>query len=126
VDQQAFGRAADARAPGLGVHHHAQRFFGVGSGIDIDVHDPLEMSKDRHPRLGLHEPHEPLAAARHDHVDGVGHGQHLAHCGAVARGHQLNRIFGQAGGAQPLDQAGMDRGRGMIAFRATAQDHRVA
>ena len=40
-------------------------------------HDAFEMGKDRHPRLALHQPHQPLAAARHDHVDTVGHRQHL-------------------------------------------------
>ena len=41
-----------------------------------------------------------LAAARHDHVDELGHRQHLADRGAVARRHELDRGLGQAGGAQ--------------------------
>ena len=56
----------------------------------------------------------------------VGHGQHLAHRRPVAGRHQLDRVLGKSGGTEPLDQAGMDRGRGMKAFRPAAQDHRIA
>ena len=84
------------------------------------------MGKDRHPRLALHQPDQPFAAARHDHVDEIGHRQHLAHCGAVPCRHQLDRGFGQARSLQPIDQTAMDRRRGMKAFRPAAQDHRIA
>ena len=53
-------------------------------------------------------------------------GEHQADRRAVARRHQLDRILGQAGGAQPLDQRRMDRARGAEALRAAAQDHGVA
>jgi hypothetical protein len=101
VDQQAFGGAADAGAPGLGVQHHAARLGGIGGGIDIDVADAFEMGEYRHPGLGLHQPDQPLAAARHDHVDMFVHAQHGGHRGAVARGHQLDRRRGQTGGRSP-------------------------
>ena len=44
----------------------APRLGEVGGPVDVDVHDPLEMREDRHPRLGLHPADQPLAAARHD------------------------------------------------------------
>ena len=47
----------------------APRLGEVGGPVDVDVHDALEMREDRHPRLGLHPADQPLAAARHDHVD---------------------------------------------------------
>ena len=74
MDQQTLRRAADARAPCLGVQHHFKRFFRVGLGVDIDMHNPFEVRKDRHARLTLHQPDKSLTAPRHDHVDGIGHG----------------------------------------------------
>ena len=126
VDQQAFGGAADTGPAGLGVEHHAQRLFRVGGLVDVDVHDAFEMGKDGHARLGLHQPDQPLAAARHDHVDGVGHGQHFLHRGAVAGGDKLDRVRGQAGGAQPVLEAFGQQAGTVKAFRPAAQDHRVA
>ena len=90
MDQQTFSRAANAGAAGLGVQNDFQNLLGVGVFIDIDVHDAFEVGKDRHPRFALHQTDQPLAAARDDHINRVGHGQHLAHRGAVARGHQLD------------------------------------
>ena len=109
VEQQALHRAADAGAPGLGVQHHLGRHRRVGGRTDIDVADAFEMGKDRHPRLALDEPDEALAAARHDHVDMLGHRQHLRHRGAVAHRHELDRVLRQPGLPQPERQAGMDR-----------------
>ncbi len=85
------------------------------------------MREHRHARLGLHAPDETLAAARHDHVDAaVETGEHQPDGRAVARRHQLNRIFRQARDAQAFDQRRMDRARGAEAFRAAAQDHGIA
>ena len=53
-------------------------------------------------------------------------GQHQPDRGAVARRHQLDRGFRQAGLAQALHQAGMDRAAGAETVGAAAQDHRVA
>ena len=52
--------------------------------------------------------------------------QHLADGGAVGGRHQLDGVFRQVGGLQPLDQAGMDGGGGIERIRAAAQDHRIA
>ena len=70
---------------------------------------------------------EALAAARHDHVDAVGHaGEHVADGGAIGRRHQLDAGLRQARGAQARDQAGVDRGARVVALAAAAQDRRVA
>ncbi len=121
VDQQAFGRPADTCAPRLGVQHHAPRLFQIGRGVGIDVADPLQMRKDRHAGLVLHQPDQPLAAARDDHVDQPLRAQHGADRRAVARGHHLDGGFRQARRAKTLDHAGMDRAAGMQAFRTAAQ-----
>ena len=126
VDQQTFGRTTDAGAPGLGVQDDAAGLVQIGVAIGIDMADAFKMRKDRHPRLGLNQRHQTLAAARHDHVD-MGHGAHHgAHRRPVAGRHQLDRGLGQAGGLQPRHHAGMDRRRRMVAFAAAAQDHRIA
>ena len=126
VDQQAFRRPANPRAPCLGIQHHRQRLARVGIGIDINVADPFEMGEHRHARLGLHQADKPLAAPRHDHIDERGHAQHFSHGGAVPGRHHLDGGFRQARGAQPVHHAGMQRARGMITFRAAAQDHRIS
>ena len=126
VDEQTFRRATDAGAPGLGVYNHAPRLLQVSIAIGIDMADAFQMGKNRHPRLALHQPDQALAAARHDHVDVLDRAQHGTDHLAVAGRHQLNCGCGKVGPLQSLDHAGMDRGRGMKAFRPAAQDHRIA
>jgi hypothetical protein len=67
-----------------------------------------------------------LAAARHDHVDELGHGDQIADGGAVGGVDHLHRRFGQAGGGQALAHAGGDRAVAADGFRAAAQDGGVA
>ena len=98
----------------------------VGGGVDIGVAEPLGMGEDRDPRLLHHPGHQPLAAARDDQVDQPRGAQHGADEGAVGGGGDLHRGLRQAGGAQPVDHAGMDGGGAAGALRPAAQDHRVA
>ena len=103
VDQQRLGRAADAGAPHLGVDDDLLRHLEIGGAVDVDVAHAFEMREHRHARLRLHARDQALAAARHDHVDvAVEAGEHLADRRAVARRHQLDRVFRQAGVAQAL------------------------
>ncbi len=85
------------------------------------------MTDDGNARFLLHSFHQTATAARHDDVDELGHArQHVTHRRAIGRRHDLNRCFGQAGGAQTGGQTfvnGFDRA---IALAAAAKDHRVA
>ena len=67
-----------------------------------------------------------LAAARDDHVDIVGHGQHDADGGAVNGGHKLDRRLRQACGLQAGLHAGGDGAGGFETVRSSAQDAGVA
>jgi len=69
IDQQRFGRAADAGAAHLGVEHDRFRHIEFGGAVDIDVVDAFQMRKHRHARFGFDAGDQALAAARHDHVD---------------------------------------------------------
>ena len=69
IDQQGFGRAADAGPAHLGVQHDRLRHFEIGGTIDINVIDAFQMREHRHARLGFDTRDQALAAARHDHVD---------------------------------------------------------
>ena len=69
IDQQGFGRAADAGTAHLGVQHDRLRHVEIGGAIDIDVVDAFQMREHRHARFGLDARDQALAAARHDHVD---------------------------------------------------------
>ena len=95
VDQQAFGGTANSGAPCLGVQHHGARHLRIGVAVDIDVADTFQMGKHRHPRLCLHQRHQPFAAARHHHVDQTGQAQHRRNGGTVTGRHQLDRGIGQ-------------------------------
>ena len=53
-------------------------------------------------------------------------GEHVADGGAVGRRHELDRGLGQSGALQAGDEGGMDGERRVEAFRAGAQDRRVA
>ena len=127
VDQQGFGRAADAGTAHLGVDDNLQRHVEITRGIDIDMAETFEMGKDRHARFRLDAADEALAAARHDDVDGaVQARQHGADGGAVGGRHKLDRIFRQAGLAQAALQAGMDRPRRLRRIGTAAQDDGIA
>src|SRR6185503_20398784 len=54
IDEDRFGRAADARAAQLGVLRDAPRHFEIGAGVHIRVADALEMAPDRHARVLEH------------------------------------------------------------------------
>ena len=56
----------------------------------------------------------------------AGGGEHGGDVGAVGVGAICTAGFRQAGGAQPVGEGGVDGARAVQAFRAAAQDHRVA
>ena len=127
VDEQRLGGAADAGAAHLGVERDGARHAHVGVAIDIHVAVAFEVSDHRHARLLLHPRHQTLAAARHDDVEILAHpGKHVADCGPIGGGHELDARRRQPRRLEPLRQAGIHRGVGMPALGAAAQDHCVA
>ena len=87
----------------------------------------LQMGEHRHASLGLDAGDEARAAARHDHVEvAVEAAEHGSDGGTIAHWHERNRRLGQAGAAQPIDEAGVDQARGMEALGAAAEDRGVA
>ena len=116
MDQQAFRRAANPGAPGLGVHHHVQRLLRIRGCVQIDMHDTFKMRKDRHTRLTLYQTDKTFAATRNNHVNGIDHGEQFLHRRAIPCRYKLDRRFRQPGSLQPLDQTGMDCAGGMEAL----------
>ncbi len=85
------------------------------------------MGEHWHACFGLDARDEAFATARHDDVDrAVQAGQHHADRRAVARRHQRDRSFGQAGFTQALHQAFMDGATGAKTVGAAAQHHGIA
>jgi hypothetical protein len=125
-DQQRFGGVAGAQALGLGVFEDAQRLRRIGELIDIDVAVAVEVLDHRHPRLLRDALDQALAAARHDDIDVLGHGDEVAHRLAVGGLDHLDGGFRQAGGGQALAHAGGDGLVGVQGLLATAQDGGVA
>ena len=84
------------------------------------------MADHGHPRLVQHTLDQPLAAARHHHIDRSAHGQHGPDSGAVPHRHKLDAALRQAGRRQPFMQGLHDGRAGMEALRPAAQDGRIA
>ncbi len=95
--------------------------------MHVRVADPVEMRHDGHARVALHALDEPLAAARHDHVDVLLHlAQQVADGLAVLRRHELDGGLGQPVGFEPLDEAGVQRRVRAHGLGAAAQNRGVA
>ncbi len=116
VNQQRFGRAANARAAHLGVQDHGLRLLQVRGGIDVGVAQPVQMAKDRHAGLVADALDQAAPTARHHHVDGIVHAQHKANRGAIGGGHALHAGLGQARSAQAFLQRQQDFTAGMEAI----------
>ena len=125
-DQQRFHRVAGAEALRLRVVGDAQRLVEVGLVVDVDVAHAVQVLDHRDARLAHQPLDQALAAARHDHVDVVLHGDELADRRAVGGLDHLHRGFGQSGRLQAFVHARGDRLVGVDRFRAAAQDRRVA
>ena len=126
IDQQRLHRSAHRRAAQLAVDHDRHGLFGIGAGIDIDMVDAIQMRQHRHPRLLLHARHQPLAAARDDHVDQAMRSQHLADQRAVTRRHHLDGGGRQPGFAQPMRHAIEQHRVRLRCFRTPAQQAGIA
>ncbi len=125
-DQQRLHGVAGAVALGLGVVGDAHRHLGVGAVVDVHVAHAVEVLDHRDARLARQALDQLLAAARHDDVDVLAHGDELAHRGAVGRVDQLDRGFRQAGRFQPGAHAIGDGAVRLERLRAAAQDAGVA
>ena len=86
----------------------------------------VEVSEHWHARIGLNPRDEVLPAARHDHVDRPGGGQHRADHGAVLRWYELHRGLRNPGIGKSARHRGMDRAIGMYRFAAPTQQNGVA
>ena len=98
MHQERLGRAADARAPHLGVDDDLERLVEIRRAVDVDMHNSLEMGEHRHARLALNPLDQALSAARHDHVKRAAKAlQHLADGFARGEGGARNRRLRQSG-----------------------------
>ena len=84
------------------------------------------MLDDGHARFLRNALDQPLAAARHDYVDELGHGNQIADRGAIRGLDHLHRRFRESGRPEAGAHAGGD---GLVAadrFLAATQDRRIA
>ncbi|MNC25423.1 hypothetical protein D3C75_735110 [compost metagenome] len=95
-------------------------------GGDVDVADAVQVLDHRHPRVAADALDQTLAAARHDDVDELGHGDQRADGGAVGGFHHLHAGRRQTGFGQAALDAGGDGAIGMDRLGAAAQDGGVA
>ena len=84
------------------------------------------MLNHRDARIAHQALDQALAAARHNHIDVIRHGDELTHGGTVGGCYDLNYGFRQTSRAQAFMHASGNRLIGMQRFRAAAQDRRVA
>ena len=84
VNQETFRSTTNPSTAGFRIENNAKRLFGIGSFVDVDVHDAFEVGKDRHAGLALDQTNKALATTRDDHVDIVDSSQHCSHGLTVA------------------------------------------
>ncbi len=108
MDQETFSSTTNSGAAGLCVQHDIQRLLRICSLVEVDMHNPLQMRKDRHTGFTLDETDQPLATTGHDHIHRVRHGQQALHRCTVPRWHQLHCILRQIGRAQPFDETAVN------------------
>ena len=124
--QQAFGGVAGAVLLRLGVVGHLHGQVEVARVVHIGVAVAVQVLDHGHLGLGADALDQALAAARDDDVDELGHGDELAHGGAVGCGHQLHRLARQAGAFKRLLHQRGQRLVGVDGLAAAAQDAGVA
>ena len=73
MNQQRFGRIANAQPLALRVDHNRFGHRQIGRRIDIDMAVAAEMLDHGHSRLGRYPTDQPFAAARNGQVDEFGH-----------------------------------------------------
>ena len=89
--------------------------------------EAFQMREHGHARFVLHACHQALAASWHDDIDcAVEACQHGAHRGTVSGRDDLDCMFREAGCAQPLNEALMDRPGRVQGIRAAAEYDRVS
>ena len=98
--EQRLHRVAGAVALRLRVVGDADGLLEVGRAVDVDVAQPVEVLDHRHARLAHQPRDQPLAAARHDDVDELGHRDHRAHRRAVGAVDHLHDVGRQPGRIQ--------------------------
>ena len=125
-DEQRFHRVACAEALRFRVVRDAHGLVEVRLVVDVDVAHAVQVLDHRDARLALQALDQAFAAARHDHVDVILHGDQLADGGAVGGLDHLHRGFGQARRLEAFVHARGDRLVGVDRFGAAAQDRGVA
>jgi hypothetical protein len=124
--QQALAGVAGAVLLGFGVVGHPNGHVDVARIVHIGVAIAVQVLDDRHLGFGTDALDQALAPARNDHVHKLGHGDQLAHGGAVGGLHQLHRIHRQAALGQGLLH---QLGQSLVRFNrlgAAAQDAGIA
>ncbi len=127
IHQQGLQRAADAGAAHLGIESELDSHLRIGGLVDEHVAEAFQVADHRHAGLLLHTLDQALPAARDNDIElSAKPGQDMPDGSAVGCGDKLHEVLRQARPRQRAAQ-GICNGRGGIeAFRATAQDHRVA
>ena len=109
IDQEGFGRAANAGATHFGIEQDLARHIERCMFMHIDMAHAIEMREDRHARFLLHAPDQTFAAARYNHVNiAVQSGQHHADRSTVGRVDNLHAIFIKTGAFQRAGKTAMN------------------
>ncbi|MNM34576.1 hypothetical protein D3C81_452310 [compost metagenome] len=126
IDQQRFHRAADAITVSLGVERDALGFGQIGMLAHINVADTVQMLDYRNASVTADTLDQATAAARHDDIDILRHGDQRADGGTVGGFDHLHHGSRQIGLSQAALDADGNGTVGMNGFGAATQDGRVA
>ena len=126
IHQQGFHRAANAITVGLGVERNALRLGKIGMGTDVYMADAVQVFDHRHLGITADPFDQPLAAARHDDINVLGHGDQRADSGTIGHFNHLHHGGRQTGFGQAALDAHCNGTVGVNRLGATAQDGCVA
>ena len=109
MDEQRLHRVARGVALRLGVVGNAHRVVEIGTRIDVDVTNAIEVLDQRHFRFARNALDQPFAAARDDHVDMLFVGDQMPDGGAIRGRDHLHGRLRQSGAPQSFLHACGDR-----------------
>ena len=109
MDEQRLHRVAGAVALCLGIIGNAHRLVEIGTRIDVDVTNAVEVLDHRHFRVARDALDQSFAAARDDHVDMLFVGDQMPDGGAIRCRDHLHGGLRQSGASQSFVHTGGDR-----------------
>ena len=110
----------------LGVIADFDSHCDICFSVNIGMTNTIQVFNHRYARFSHQASNQALTAARHDHINVLGHRDHLPYGSAISSCHDLHSIFRQACCCKALLDNLRQQSIGINGFRATAQNDSIA